>query len=97
MTTMIPPRPKNSFRVTLETTTSANRLDSVLMEALRNQDENLLLKTISRGNFKKLFNDKKIMIKGQNARPSSEIAKGTTYVDILGFTAKSESTEAAAE
>jgi len=53
------------------------------MEALRSQDENSSLKALSRAAFKKLFKEKKILIKGQPAKPSSELAAGTTYVDIL--------------
>ena len=81
----IPEQPKNSFRVTLTLTSGYQRLDGLLMEALRNQDENQELKALSRANFKKLFKEKRVMIKGQNARPSSELAVGVTYVDILGF------------
>lgn len=81
----IPEQPKNSFRITLVLNNKAPRLDSLLMEALRAQDRNDDLKRISRTVFKKLFNDKKILIKGQCAKPSSSIAAGTTYIDILGY------------
>ena len=81
----IPPQPPDSFRVVLETYSAQKRLDVVLLEALRAQNENLNLREISRTQFKDLFNNGKIQIKGQNARPSSGVAKGTTYVDILGF------------
>ena len=47
--------------------------------------ENASLKIISRGALKDLFNESKIMIKGQRAKSSSAIAKGITYVDILGY------------
>ena len=86
MTENLPPQPKNSFRVTLNVSFGPVRLDTVLMEALRAQDQNPTLKALSRANFKELFKDKRIQIKGQNAKPASEIAKGTTYVDIIGFT-----------
>jgi hypothetical protein len=84
----IPQQPANSFRVVLEVLRAQKRLDSVLLTALRAQDENLDLREISRMKFKELFNEGKIQIKGQNARPSSGVAKGTTYVDILGFKQK---------
>lgn len=85
MSENIPPRPPKSFRIVLELGAREPRIDTVLLQALRNQDENMELKQISRTAFKKLFDDKKIHIKGQSARPSSALAKGTTYVDILGF------------
>ncbi len=81
----IPPRPKNSFRIVIELEVRQKRVDNILLQALRDQDENMALKHISRAAFKKLFDDKKIHIKGQNARPSSALAVGTTYIDILGF------------
>ena len=81
----IPPKPPKSFRVTLELNRSESRLDNVLLNALRSQKENLNLFNISRNQLKELFNDGKIQIKGQSARPSSSLAKGTTYIDILGF------------
>ena len=80
-----PPQPPKSFRLTLELSFRAPRLDNVLLEALRAQDRNPELKAVSRSVFKKLFDDKKILIKGQSARPSSALAAGTTYVDILGY------------
>ena len=60
-------------------------MDNVLLNALREQNENMTLKNISRGALKQLFTDKKIEIKGQRAKSNSALAKGTTYVDILGF------------
>ena len=75
--------PKNSFRVALELTSAQRRLDQVLLDALRNQKENLALKNITRTEFKILFSKKKIRIKGQPALPSSGIAAGTTWVDVL--------------
>ncbi len=84
----IPPKPNNSFRITLDLLRPAGRLDAVLLQAIKGQNENLTLREISRTAFKELFNSGKIQIKGQNARPSSGLAKGITYVDILGFTQK---------
>jgi hypothetical protein len=60
-------------------------MDNVLLAALRAQNENTKLKEISRSALKELFNQKKILIKGQRAKSSSALAKGVTYVDILGF------------
>ncbi len=85
MTNPIPAKPKNSFRITLELYRSEKRLDSTLLKAIKEQNENLDLREISRTTFKTLFNEGKIQIKGQIARPSSAIAKGTTFVDILGY------------
>ena len=81
----IPEKPDNSFRVTLNLAFAENRMDNPLLTALREQDENMTLKHISRGALKNLFNDKKIVIKGQRAKSNSALAKGVTYVDILGF------------
>lgn len=81
----IPPQPHKSFRVTLELTRSAKRLDVVLLEALRNQKENLNLFNITRTTYKQLFLDGRVVIKGQRAKVSSSVAKGITYVDILGY------------
>lgn len=58
----------------------------VLMEALRNQSRNLDLKILSRTGFKELFAKKHIRIKGQPAKPSSTLALGITYIDIIGYT-----------
>lgn len=79
----IPAQPKNSFRVVLELNSSQKRLDNVLLAALREQNDNIDLKNISRTEFKDLFKNGKVSIKGQNAKTSSAVAKGTTYVDIL--------------
>jgi hypothetical protein len=79
----VPPRPPNSTRIVIELNRSESRLDTVLLAALRAQDENPQLKAISRVAFKELFNNGKVMIKGQRARTSSGLAAGTTYVDIL--------------
>lgn len=85
MENLIPVQPKNSARVTIELTWPESRLDNILLEKMRNQEENAALKSISRGGLKKLFNEGKIQIKGQKARPSSSLAKGITYIDILGY------------
>jgi hypothetical protein len=81
----IPVQPEGSHRVVLELPYSEPRLDSVLMKALRTQGTNLNLMNVSRGQFKKLFKEKRILIKGQPANAASSIAQGTTYVDILGY------------
>ncbi len=81
-----PEAPANSFRVTLEVTSTKPRIDGILLEALRAQDRNLQLREISRTEFKTLFKKKKILIKGQPAIPSSSLASGITHVDILGYT-----------
>ena len=83
MTVKQPAELENSFRVTLELEERAERLDVVLFEALKNQDQNEELKIISKGQFKKLFVDKKVLIKGQNAKAKSSVSNGTTFVDIL--------------
>lgn len=79
----VPKRPPNSTRITLELNSAESRLDTVLLAAIREQNENPTLKAISRVDFKELFNNGKVTIKGQRARPSSGLASGTTYVDIL--------------
>ncbi len=81
----VPDQPENSFRVVLTLNHRQPRLDTLLLEAIRAQEENSELQRISRTAFKTLFNEKKILIKGQAAKPSSSVAAGTTYVDILGF------------
>lgn len=78
-----PPQPAGSFRVVLQLNYRAPRLDNILLEALRAQDESLEMKHLSRTKFKKLFDEKKILIKGQPARPSSAVAPGTTWVDVI--------------
>lgn len=85
MQDFIPPQPPKSFRIVLDLNKSQKRLDSVLLAALHDQDDNAKLKAISRSKFKELFSTGKILIKGQRATPSSALAKGITYVDILGF------------
>ena len=79
-----PPKPPNSFRVILELS-SRQRIDGILLENLKNQTANSALKNISRTGLKKLFKDKRIHLKGQSAVPSSMLAEGTTFVDILGY------------
>lgn len=81
----VPPRPAKSYRVVLNLNYRADRMDNVLMEALKAQTENPSLKIISRGALKELFTAGKIEIKGQRAKSNSAIAKGITYVDILGY------------
>ncbi len=81
----VPPRPRGSFRITLNLPYAAPRLDTVLIEALRNQDRNKDLSNLSRAKLKELFSNKKIRIKNKAATPSSGLAKGITYVDLLGF------------
>jgi hypothetical protein len=79
----IPVQPANSFRVVLELEKAGPRLDVVLMEALKKQNDNEQLKLISKAHLKKLFVEKKVFIKGQNAKAKSPINIGTTYIDIL--------------
>lgn len=81
----IPPQPPKSARIILILPRSEKRLDNVLLKAIREQNDSQRLKEISRADFKELFNSGKILIKGQRAKPSSALATGTTYVDILGF------------
>lgn len=82
---IIPAQPAKSHRIVLNLNYRESRMDNILLEALRNQDENASLKIISRAALKDLFNKGKIQIKGQTARSSSALAKGVTYVDILGY------------
>ena len=60
-------------------------MDNTLLAALKEQKENLNLRNISRQGLKNLFLEGRIHIKGQQAKPSSGLAKGVTYVDILGY------------
>ncbi|MES3039516.1 MAG: hypothetical protein V4736_16525 [Bdellovibrionota bacterium] len=78
----IPPQPPKSVRIVLELNARERRLDNVLLAAIK-KHENLNLRIITRTQFKDLFKEGKILIKGQIANPSSAVAKGTTYVDIL--------------
>ncbi len=81
----IPPRPPKSARIVLELYKAEKRLDGILLSAIKQQNDNLNLREISRVKYKTLFKEGKIQIKGQPARPTSAIAKGLTYVDILGY------------
>ncbi|NUN06988.1 MAG: hypothetical protein HUU57_14650 [Bdellovibrio sp.] len=85
MQDFIPPQPAKSFRIVLELNRSEKRLDTVLLAAIKAQNEDLNLREITRTKYKELFNSGKILIKGQKATPSSSVAKGITYVDILGY------------
>ena len=85
MTDHIPARPANSARIILTLEYPETRMDNTLLKACRAQEENANLKIISRGALKALFSAGKIMIKGQRAKSSSALAKGTTYVDIIGY------------
>lgn len=85
MQDFIPPQPAKSFRIVLELNRSEKRLDTVLLAAIKAQNEDLNLREITRTKYKELFTSGKILIKGQKATPSSSVAKGVTYVDILGF------------
>ncbi len=85
MSATIPEIVPNAYRVTLDLSYAHSRMDNVLLTALREQNDNEALKVISRTALKDLFNDKKIMIKGQRAKSNSSLAQGITYVDILGF------------
>jgi hypothetical protein len=83
MTTPTAPAvPANAYRVTITLDHPEPRLDNILLDALRKL-EDVPLKNISRSGLKDLFNQKKIMIKGQRAKSSSSLAKGTTYIDIV--------------
>jgi hypothetical protein len=84
MKDFIPAQPANSFRIILELHVRENRLDNILLNAIKQQDRNIKLKEISRVKYKELFKTGKIFIKGQKANPASAVAAGTTYIDILG-------------
>lgn len=83
MTVKEPQKIDNALRIKLELENKAPRLDDVLLLALREQDENESLKEISKAQFKKLFTDKKVLIKGQNAKAKSPVNDGITFVDII--------------
>lgn len=85
MKDQIPVQPPQSFRIVLDLNSRQSRMDNSLLAALKNQKENLNLKIISRQALKNLFLEGRIQIKGQRAKPSSGLAVGLTYVDILGF------------
>ena len=80
-----PAQPENSFRIAINLDRPEPRIDNVLLNALREQNENETLKAMSRTLLKNLFAEKRILIKGQRAKSSSSLATGTTYVDILGY------------
>jgi hypothetical protein len=84
-TIKVTPVPLGAYRVQIDTKVPLPRLDTVLLDLCRKQKENIKLKILSRASLKELFKKKRIRIKGQIATPSSSIAIGTTYVDILGF------------
>jgi hypothetical protein len=90
MTIQTPEVPENSFRITLELENKETRLDLVLLDALGKQDENEDFKSISKTQFKKLFTDKRVLIKGQSAKAKSSVNSGITYVDILLSTEEAE-------
>lgn len=83
MTYTIPEQPENSFRITLDLKTPEDRLDIVLISAIKQQDENETLKNISKAHLKRLFSEKKVLIKGQSAKAKSSVNSGITYIDIL--------------
>lgn len=80
-----PPQPPQSFRLVLDLKKSEKRIDSILLASLKAQKENPQLAQLTRGTFKQLFLEGRILIKGQRARASSAVNQGLTYVDILGF------------
>lgn len=88
MDEFVPPRPPKSYRVVLQLERPEKRLDVVLLAALKNLTDNLDLREISRTKFKELFTSGRVQIKGQKATPSSALARGTTYVDILNQSPK---------
>lgn len=90
MQDFIPPRVPKAFRIILDLNRSEKRLDVVLLAAIKAQNEDLNLREISRTKYKELFTSGKIQIKGQRATPSSAIAKGITYVDIIGYKNKKD-------
>jgi hypothetical protein len=83
MNSTIPAQPANSTRITLNLENPESRIDNVLLNAMREQDENEKLKAVSRTQLKEMFLNKRILIKGQRAKSSSSLARGITYVDIL--------------
>lgn len=83
MTYKIPEQPENSFRLAIKLEASEPRLDVALLFALQEQKVDDDMKKMTKTHLKKLFAEKKILIKGQSAKPKSSINKGLTYVDIL--------------
>ena len=61
----IPPQMKNSFRIVLELNSAQKRLDTTLLQALRDQNEDINLKNISRTDFK---------CDGQNEKARNDLA-----------------------
>ena len=55
MNITIPEKPADCFRITLNLEHAQDRMDNVLLEALRSQDENSDLKNISRTALKNLL------------------------------------------
>jgi hypothetical protein len=82
-TIKIPEQPENSIRIILELDVPESRLDLVLLEACKKQTENETLNLMSKTHLKKLFGEKKVLIKGQSAKAKSSVNRGVTYVDIL--------------
>jgi len=85
MENFVPPKPANSCRIVLDLHQPQKRLDTILLQEFKIQNDDPKLKEVSRSKLKELFSEGKILIKGQRANPSSSLAKGITYVDILGF------------
>ncbi len=84
----IPDQPPKSFRVIIELNSRISRMDNTLLEALKKQNDDINFKNITRSALKNLFTTGLVQIKGQRAKPSSALAKGITYVDILQAPAK---------
>ncbi|MBC7692013.1 MAG: hypothetical protein H7222_09600 [Methylotenera sp.] len=82
------PKTNASYFLTIELSTSRPRIDTVLLEELRKQNENHYLRNISRTEYKELFKKKRIRIKGQSAVPSSALAKGSTIIEVVGYEQK---------
>ncbi len=79
---------QTNFTITLTLSTPKPRIDTVLLEALRQQNDNHFLKNISRTEYKELFKKKRVRIKGQSAIPSSSLAAGSTTVELVGYAPK---------
>ena len=65
MNSTIPAQPANSTRITLNLENPESRMDNVLLNAMREQDENEKLKAVSRTQLKEMFLNKRILIKFQ--------------------------------
>jgi hypothetical protein len=83
MNEFVPTQPAKSHRIVLDLLVRQKRLDTVLLEALKNQESGAKYQLVTRTQFKDLFKEGRITIKGQRAGPSSALAKGVTYIDIL--------------